>query len=179
MTISGEFRSVESVGSLRTTKKFLRCLDLIPPLHYLSGMRTKAEQFSSTTVLLLRWWALWRIAEAFARGILRAKKFDPARAAEEAAQLEVWSRCALFTLLGEIAAIETSDTGLSKQDSKDLAHAKGIVGALAMLCALAAKVKRGCAVRMNKCFLVSSPAGLPAAPIRAQTRPAPAYLDSS
>jgi len=105
-------------------------------------MRTNNEQLSSVAALFLRWWALWHIAMTLARGVAMTKKFDPARAAKEAAQLEVWTRCAIFALLGEIAALEAGEAPLSKQDKVHLFHARGTVGALAMLCALAAKMRR-------------------------------------
>ena len=69
---------------------------------------------------------------------------DPRAAAEKAEVLEVWSRFALFTLIGQIAAIESSDAQITREDKTSLAHCRAIVGALAMLCALSAKVKRQC-----------------------------------
>lgn len=112
-------------------------------------MRTKSEHISPAHLLALQWFALWHAVSEFAYGVSLTKKFDPPRAAREAAKLEVWTRFALFSLIAEIAAIETGDTPLSLQDRTHLSHARGIVGALAMLCALAAKMKRGSLARMN------------------------------
>lgn len=104
-------------------------------------MRTKSEHISQAQTLFLHWYALWETAFAFARTVSLAQYRDARRAAEKAEMLEVWSRFALLSLLSQIAAIETNGSPNTKDDARYLAHLRAIVGALAMLCALAAKVR--------------------------------------
>ena len=112
-------------------------------------MRTKSEYISPAQTLFLQWYALWETAFAFARTVSLAQYRDARRAAEKAEMLEVWSRFALFSLLSQIAALETNGTPHAKDDTRYLAHLRAIVGALAMLCLLAAKMKRESAGRIN------------------------------
>ena len=112
-------------------------------------MQTQGTHLSPATTLFLQWLALWRTAMGFARRVALAKKFDPVRAAREAEQLEVWARFCLFTLIGQIASLEANGAALSKEDRKLLSHCRAIAGALAMLCLLAAKMKRDSAGRIG------------------------------
>lgn len=89
------------------------------------------------------------MAVLFAKTMTLAEYRDPHRAAEKAEMLEVWARFALFTLIAQIAAIETGGANQTRDDQLCFAHLRDMVGALAMLCALAAKVKRECAGRMG------------------------------
>ena len=110
-------------------------------------MRTNSEQLSPAKTLLLHWRALWAMAYAFAKTMTLAERRDPRRAAEKAEMLEVWSRVALVTLLGQIAALEAGGHTQAQEDDTALAQCRAIVGALAMLCAVAAKVKCACLER--------------------------------
>ena len=110
-------------------------------------MRTYHEHISPAKALLIQWRVLWAMAYMFAKTMTLAQYRDPRRAGEKAEMLQVWSRLALFTLIGEIAALETRGVPCSKEDDFSLSHLRAIIGALAMLCALAAKVKRECAGR--------------------------------
>ena len=105
-------------------------------------MRTNSELLSPANRLLRHGRALWVLAYVFAKTMTLAQYRDRRAAHEKAEMLEMWSRFALFTFIGQIAAIETSGARLSKDDKICLAHCRAIVGALAMLCALAAKVRR-------------------------------------
>ena len=103
-------------------------------------MSTNSEQLSPAKALLVQWRALWAMAYVFAKTMTLAQYRDPRRAGEKAEMLEVWSRFALFTLIAQIAALQTK----GKEDAQDIERLRAIVGALAMLCALAAKVNREC-----------------------------------
>ena len=107
-------------------------------------MRTKHELLSPAKCLMMQWQALWAMAFAFGKAMTLAQKFDPRAAAENAEMLEVWSRFAVFTLIGQVAAIEANGAAETKEDTRALAHCRAIIGALAALCLLAAKVKRRC-----------------------------------
>ena len=87
-------------------------------------MRTNSERLSPAKALLNQWCGLWAMAYLFAKTMTLAQYRDPRGAMEKAEMLGVWSRFALFTLIGQI-------------------------GALAMLRALAAKVKRECFERVG------------------------------
>ena len=123
---------------------FLFLLDLFSRHTYLPTMRTNNEHLSPAKALVMQWRALWTMAYVFAKTMTLAQYRDPRRAAEKAEMLELWSRFAVFTLIGQIAALESSGVSRSKDDDLALSHLRGLVGALAMLCALAAKVKREC-----------------------------------
>ena len=112
-------------------------------------MRTNSEHISPAQTLFLQWYALWETAFAFARTVSLAQYRDARRAGEKAEMLEVWARFALFSLLSQIAALKTNGSPNTKDDARYLAHLRAIVGALAMLCLLAAKVKRESAGRIN------------------------------
>ncbi len=112
-------------------------------------MRTNDELISPSKALLNQWCGLWAMAYLFAKTMTLAQYRDPRRAIEKAEMLGVWSRFALFTLIGQIGALESRSAPLSKQDKTSLAHCRAIVGALAMLCVLAAKVKRECFERVG------------------------------
>ncbi len=112
-------------------------------------MRTKSEHISPAQTLFLQWYALWERAFAFARTVSLAQYRDARGAAEKAEMLEVWSRFALLSLLSQIAALETNGSPNTKDDARYLAHLRAIVGALALLCLLSAKIKRESAGRVN------------------------------
>ena len=111
-------------------------------------MRTNSEHISPAKALLIHWSRLCGAAFETARALLLASRCDPRRAAHEAALLETWTRLALFMLLGEIAAIQAG-SALTKDDQRALSECQVIVGALAGLCLLCAKVQRGCARRIR------------------------------
>ena len=87
-------------------------------------MRTNSEHIiSRKSAAPIQWRALWAMAYVFAKTMTLAQYRDPRRAAEKAEMLEVWSRFALFTLIGQIAALEASGAPRFKEDDiTALAH---------------------------------------------------------
>ena len=111
-------------------------------------MRTKNEHISPAKALLVQWRALWVMAYVFAKTMTLAQYRDPRRAGEKAEMLEVWSRFALFTLIGQIAALEAHGAPQTSGDVRAHEHLRAMVGALAALCLLATKVKQDCIGRI-------------------------------
>ena len=151
-------------------------LDVEASTSYLSIMRTKSEQLSPLTRLLIQWLALWQAANACGRTMNMVAKFNPMRAAREAEQLELWSRFALFALLDQIAALGPPQT---QEDAATSSRLYAIAGALAALNLLAAKVRRECAGRalVWTAYREISDVALDMNDIA--TRPQPAIQDSS
>ena len=126
-------------------------------------MERRTTSLSPAKALLIQWRALWAVAYAIGKTMTLAQYRDPRRASDIAEMLEVWTRFAIFTLIGQIAVLDAN----CEEDAKDISHLRGIVGALAMLCALAGKVRWECAGRMGHASAETSRSPVPAIPMHA------------
>jgi len=111
-------------------------------------MTQAREYISPVMALIIQWRALALMAVAMGRKMSLETKRDPRAAVQTAERLEVWLRFALFTLVGELAALH-ADGEDHWHHSEEVQYLRQITGALAALALLTAKIKRGAVKRLG------------------------------
>jgi len=105
-------------------------------------------------------------------------KRDPRAAVQTAEMLEVWLRFALFTLVGELAALQ-ADGEDHWRHSDEVQYLRQITAVLAALALLTAKIKREASGRLHGIWRRVDWDWLSGIPMGKHSRPKPSYLDSS
>jgi len=141
-------------------------------------MTQNIASLSKVQSLILQWRALALMAVAMGRQMSLLNKVDPRGALQIAELLEVWLSFALFTLVGELAAMQADDDD-HWQHSDEVQYLRQITAALAALAMLTAKIKRQLLKRLGGNWRGVNWGNVVDAPLGRLPTYELAYLDSS